>query len=76
MIDGAKTACAKAGQAVDDHSADVLKLVVIGSGAQREVEDLTLTRCACYLIAQNGDPRKDAITLAMTYFAVQTRKRT
>ncbi|MBZ0087909.1 MAG: DNA damage-inducible protein D [Thermomonas sp.] len=74
VIERAKTACANAGQAVDDHFADVGKMVEVGSGAQREVGDLALTRYACYLIAQNGDPRKDAIAFAMTYFAVQTRK--
>jgi DNA-damage-inducible protein D len=74
VIDKAKTACEKAGQAVSDHFADVSKMVEIGSQTQRPVEDLALTRYACYLIAQNGDPRKDAIAFAMTYFAVQTRK--
>ncbi len=74
VIDKAKVACEKAGQAVSDHFADVSKMVGIGSEAQRPVDDLALTRYACYLIAQNGDPRKDAIAFAMTYFAVQTRK--
>jgi DNA-damage-inducible protein D len=64
VIDKAKVACEKAGQAV----------VELGSQSQREVEDIALTRYACYLIAQNGDPRKDAVAFAMTYFAVQTRK--
>ncbi|MDR0379551.1 MAG: DNA damage-inducible protein D [Candidatus Accumulibacter sp.] len=73
-VERAKTACANAGQPVEDHFADVGKMVEIGSGTQREVNDLALTRYACYLIAQNGDPRKDAIAFAMTYFAVQTRK--
>lgn len=74
VIDKAKMACEKAGQAVADHFADASKMVEIGSQTQREVADIALTRYACYLIAQNGDPRKDAIAFAMTYFAVQTRK--
>lgn len=74
VIDKAKTACEKAGQAVVDHFAGVGKMIDLAKGAQREVEDLALTRYACYLIAQNGDPRKHAIAFAMTYFAVQTRK--
>lgn len=74
VIDKAKMACEKAGQAVSDHFADVSKMVDIGSQTQRPVDDMALTRYACYLVAQNGDPRKDAIAFAMTYFAVQTRK--
>ena len=57
-----------------DHFTDVNKMVQIGSGACREQIDYKLTRYACYLIAQNGDPRKEVIALAQTYFAVQTRK--
>jgi DNA-damage-inducible protein D len=74
VIDKAKVACEKAGQAVADHFADVSKMVEIGSQTERPVADMMLTRYACYLVAQNGDPRKDAIAFAMTYFAVQTRK--
>jgi DNA-damage-inducible protein D len=74
VIEKAKMACNKAGQSVSDHFADVSKMVEIGSKTERTVDDLALTRYACYLIAQNGDPRKDAIAFAMTYFAVQTRK--
>lgn len=59
---------------VDDHFREVTKMVTLGSGATREVQDYMLTRFACYLIAQNGDPRKEQIAFAQSYFAVQTRK--
>lgn len=74
VIVKAKEACRNAGQEVSDHFADVSKMVDVGSGARREVEDVALTRYAAYLIAQNGDPRKEEVAFAQTYFAVQTRK--
>ncbi len=74
VISKAKTACEISGQNIPDHFADVGKMVDIGSGARKEIDDTMLTRFACYLVAQNGDPRKERIAFAQTYFAVQTRK--
>ena len=74
VIEKAKNACQNSGYEVTDHFLDVRKMVEIGSGTERPIEDIALTRYACYLIAQNGDPSKDPIAFAQTYFAVQTRK--
>lgn len=74
VVEKAITSCETAGCDSSDHFREVTKMVPLGSGAEREVEDIALTRYACYLIAQNGDPSKDPIAFAQTYFAVQTRK--
>lgn len=74
VIEKAKQSCQNAGQDVKNHFADASKMVTIGSDTSREVEDIVLSRYACYLIAQNGDPRKDVIAFAQSYFAFQTRK--
>lgn len=74
VVSRAKTACEVSGHPVQDHFPDVRKMVDLGSGSQRDIDDIMLTRYACYLIAQNGDPRKQEIAFAQTYFAVQTRK--
>ena len=73
-IDKAKESCKNTGELVSDHFVDVNKMVKIGSGAERPQEDHMLTRYACYLIAQNGDPKKEQIAFAQSYFAIQTRK--
>lgn len=74
VIEKAKEACSKSGNEIKDHFVDAAKKVNLGSGSVREIEDLMLTRYACYLIAQNGDPRKEEIAFAQSYFAIQTRK--
>lgn len=74
VLTKAKTACEISSHVISDHFVDVTKMVDLGSGSQREVDDIMLTRYACYLIAQNGDPRKQEIAFAQTYFAIQTRK--
>lgn len=73
-IERAKTACTNSGQNMTDHFAEVRKMVEIGSNAKREIEDIALSRYACYLIVMNGDSRKEVIALGQTYFAVKTRQ--
>ncbi len=74
VLEKAKIACKNSDSSVLDHFADVSKMVELGSGTNRKVDDIMLSRYACYLIAQNGDPRKEIIAFAQTYFALQTRK--
>lgn len=73
-IDKAKRSCLTSGQKEEDHFREVTKVVALGSGATRAVQDVALDRYACYLLAQNGDPRKEAVAFAQTYFAIQTRR--
>jgi len=74
VIEKAKIACKNSGQNADNHFVDVNKTIPMPKGAEKEIGDLMLTRYACYIIAQNGDPRKDSIAFAQSYFAIQTRK--
>ncbi len=73
-ISKAKTACSNSSVSIENHFANVGKMINLGKGGTRSVDDYKLSRYACYLIAQNGDPRKEIIALAQTYFAIQTRK--
>lgn len=74
VVARAAQACVNSGQTVDNHFHRLVKMVEVGSGAVREIRDWKLDRYACYLIAQNGDPKKPEIAMAQTYFALQTRK--
>lgn len=74
VIDKAKIACENVGESISDHFVSINKMVALGSGSERGIEEIMLTRYACYLIAQNGDARKPEIAFAQNYFAIQTRK--
>jgi len=74
VIEKAQESCKNSNHAISDHFADGSKMVPLGSGSERAIEDIMLTRYACYLVTQNGDPRKEEIASAQSYFAVQTRK--
>jgi DNA-damage-inducible protein D len=74
VVEKAKEACRNSGHDPADHFHHVGKMVPIGSGAQRETEDIRLSRYACYLVIQNADPAKEIVALGQTYFAVQTRR--
>lgn len=73
-INKAETACENSGQAISDHFAHVSEMVGIGSGAKRKIEDVHLSRYACYLLVQNADPSKEIVAMGQTYFAIQTRR--
>jgi DNA-damage-inducible protein D len=74
VIEKAKTACSNSGHEVDDHFVDVDEMVILGSTAQRKIDNIRLTRYACYLVVQNADPNKQIVALGQSYFASQTRK--
>ena len=74
VVSRAKTACEVYGHSILDHFVDVNKMAGLGSGSRREVDNIMLTRYACYLVAQNGDPRKEEIAFAQNYFAIQARR--
>ena len=74
VIQKAKDACKNAGEEIDYHFPDIRKTIPMPKGAEKEIDDILLTRYACYLVAQNGDPAKSEVAFAQTYFAVQTRK--
>jgi DNA-damage-inducible protein D len=74
VIEKAKEACKNSGHSIEDHFEDILTMVDIGSGGRRQIADVRLSRYACYLIVQNGDPAKPVIANGQTYFAIQTRR--
>lgn len=74
VIEKAQIACTNSGAQINDHFVEVNKMVEIGSGAERKVDDIQLSRYACYLIVMNGDPKKEVIAVGQTYFAVKTRQ--